>query len=132
MTDKGSNVRAVPSVVTTPSEPDVVMSPEAFVDQLFSAISTGALHGALEFLEALRRPRPAMPKRPRSAPKPNGEYMDEKELCTKLGISSITATKWRAKVEGPPFVKLGRMIRYRRSEVEAWLASNHRGPAPVD
>jgi predicted DNA-binding transcriptional regulator AlpA len=49
--------------------------------------------------------------------------IDEKHLCAELGISSVTATKWRAKAAGPPFIKVGRLVRYRRADVEAWLAS---------
>ena len=51
--------------------------------------------------------------------------MDEKELCFTLGIASVTATKWRAKAEGPPFVKLGRLVRYRRTDVATWLEAHH-------
>src|SRR5215468_943696 len=50
-------------------------------------------------------------------------FIDEKQLCADLGISSVTATKWRAKAAGPPFIKVGRLVRYRRTDVEAWLAS---------
>jgi predicted DNA-binding transcriptional regulator AlpA len=49
--------------------------------------------------------------------------IDEKQLCAELGISSVTSTKWRAKGAGPPFIKVGRLVRYRRADVEAWLAS---------
>jgi len=49
------------------------------------------------------------------------EFFDEKHLCAVLGISSVTATKWRAKAKGPPFIKVGRLVRYRRSDVDAWL-----------
>jgi excisionase family DNA binding protein len=45
-------------------------------------------------------------------------------VCTLIGISSVTATKWRAKAKGPPFIKVGRLVRYRRSDVEAWLQTN--------
>jgi predicted DNA-binding transcriptional regulator AlpA len=55
---------------------------------------------------------------------PSGAVLiDEKQLCAELGISGVTATKWRAKAEGPPFIKVGRLVRYRRSDVEAWLLS---------
>lgn len=30
-------------------------------------------------------------------------FIDERRLCAELGIASVTATKWRAKAEGPPF-----------------------------
>ncbi len=49
------------------------------------------------------------------------EFFDVKTLCAFLGISCVTATKWRAKAKGPPFIKVGRLVRYRRSDVEAWL-----------
>lgn len=52
------------------------------------------------------------------------EYPDEKRLCALLGISSVTVTKWRAKAKGPPFIKVGRLVRYRRSDVDAWLRAN--------
>ena len=44
------------------------------------------------------------------------EFFDEKRLCAIIGISSVTATKWRAKAKGPPFIKVGRLVRYRRSD----------------
>ena len=37
------------------------------------------------------------------------EFFDERRLCEILGISSVTATKWRAKAKGPPFIKVGRL-----------------------
>jgi excisionase family DNA binding protein len=57
------------------------------------------------------------------------EFFDEKRLCAVLGISSVTATKWRAKAKGPPFIKVGRLVRYRRSDVDTWLRSNTVGAA---
>jgi len=56
-----------------------------------------------------------------SSPMP--KFIDEKQFCADLGISSVTATKWRAKAEGPPFIKVGRLVRYRRVDVDAWLES---------
>jgi predicted DNA-binding transcriptional regulator AlpA len=55
---------------------------------------------------------------------PTPEFLDEKGLCALLAISSVTATKWRAKAKGPPFIKVGRLVRYRRRDVEAWLQTN--------
>lgn len=52
------------------------------------------------------------------------ELLDERGLCALLAISSVTATKWRAKAKGPPFIKVGRLVRYRRSDVDAWLRTN--------
>jgi predicted DNA-binding transcriptional regulator AlpA len=58
--------------------------------------------------------------------KANGVALDpvlsEKQLLEWLGVSSPTASRWRASGEGPPFVQLGpRRIGYRRSAVEGWL-----------
>ena len=58
-------------------------------------------------------------------------FIDEKQLCAHLGISSVTATKWRANAAGPPFIKVGRLVRYRRTDVEAWLLSRTIGRRPA-
>jgi predicted DNA-binding transcriptional regulator AlpA len=72
--------------------------------------------------------RPAGQRRPQERPgsatlAANSPLIDERQLCAELGISSVTATKWRAKAAGPPFIKVGRLVRYRRTDVETWLAS---------
>ena len=53
----------------------------------------------------------------------SNELLDEKRLCAELGISRVTATKWRRRADGPPFVKIGRLVRYRRADLDAWIAS---------
>ena len=99
-----------------------------------AALAIGALHGAAVFVQGLREEqhpshRSARKKLLASPRNDTGEFMDEKELCSTLGIASVTATKWRAKAEGPPFVKLGRLIRYRRSDVASWLQARHHDTA---
>lgn len=68
------------------------------------------------------QPMPIAVMRP-AAPAEPSKYLDEKQLCAELDISSVTATKWRRNAEGPPFIRVGRLIRYPREAVEAWLAS---------
>jgi len=51
------------------------------------------------------------------------KFLDEKQLCAELGISPVTTTKWRRKGEGPPFIRIGRLIRYSRAAVDEWLAA---------
>jgi len=66
------------------------------------------------------------PPPPAVAPAPPPEpsrFLDEKQLCAELNISSVTATKWRRNAEGPPFVRVGRLIRYPRATFDGWLAS---------
>ena len=51
------------------------------------------------------------------------KFLDEKQLCAELAISPVTTTRWRRTGEGPPFVRVGRLIRYPRSALEAWIAA---------
>ena len=59
----------------------------------------------------------------------------DKQLSESLGgePSVPTLRSWRYKGEGPPYIKVGRLIRYRLSDVEAWLERNtvnHETPTP--
>jgi len=40
-----------------------------------------------------------------------------------LGMSPITLCDWRSRGGGPTFLKVGRYIRYRLSDLNAWLDS---------
>ncbi len=48
-----------------------------------------------------------------------GEYLTEEELCKWLKISPITAYRWRK--AGMPFIKMGRLVRYDKGKIEAWI-----------
>jgi excisionase family DNA binding protein len=56
------------------------------------------------------------------------------ELAEMLGLSAVTLEKWRTSRVGPPFLRLGRCVRYRREDVDAWLVarlqSNSEGAQP--
>lgn len=55
------------------------------------------------------------------------QFMTKTELAERLGgRSERTLANWRAKRIGPPFVRAGRTILYRRASFEAWLISNER------
>ena len=43
-----------------------------------------------------------------------------------LGVKPRTLEKWRRVGGGPPFFKLGRVVVYDLSELEAWLAARKR------
>lgn len=45
------------------------------------------------------------------------------EAAQELGIASQTLEKWRTYGKGPTFVKVGRNVRYRMADLEAWLSS---------
>lgn len=49
--------------------------------------------------------------------------MTEKELAEYLGVSLSTARRLRFTDTGPPVVWLGSRPRYRRPDVDAWLAA---------
>jgi predicted DNA-binding transcriptional regulator AlpA len=57
------------------------------------------------------------------------------EAAAWLGRAPATLANWRAAGTGPPHVKEGRLVRYRKSDLESWLldqAQRHpRGPGPL-
>ncbi len=53
--------------------------------------------------------------------------LTETEVARILGFSVRTLQKWRVRGEGPPFMKVSaRAIRYRRSDIKAWVEANMR------
>jgi len=53
----------------------------------------------------------------------SNHYMTTKEVSDYLGVSMSILNKWRMKtykVAGPPFFKLGRLVRYDRAHLDAW------------
>jgi hypothetical protein len=50
-------------------------------------------------------------------------YITEAELAVQIHRSVRTLARWRAIGEGPPCLRLGREIYYKKSSVAAWLAS---------
>jgi excisionase family DNA binding protein len=45
-----------------------------------------------------------------------------------LGVSSRTLQAWRSRNEGPPFVRMGRTVRYRPQNLLAWIEQNTVAP----
>jgi predicted DNA-binding transcriptional regulator AlpA len=43
-------------------------------------------------------------------------------LATYLGVLLSTISSWNSSGYGPPFVKLGNLVRYSYEDVELWLA----------
>lgn len=50
-----------------------------------------------------------------------GERMNNREAAYYLGLKAATLNKWRCHGDGPPFIKVGRLIRYRKSDLDAFL-----------
>ena len=58
------------------------------------------------------------------------EWMGTEEFCAMSGRARSTVEGERSRgTGGPPFYRFGRTVRYRRSEVEAWLQTVRRVPA---
>ncbi|AZT97639.1 helix-turn-helix transcriptional regulator [Brevibacterium aurantiacum] len=49
--------------------------------------------------------------------------MDSREVAAYLKVSESTLSRWRAEGNGPPFMQMGGVARYRVDAVEEWLAS---------
>jgi len=50
--------------------------------------------------------------------------LTEAEAARQLGVSIGGLRKWRKARRGPKYLRLGRLIRYRRSDLEQWLESH--------
>jgi excisionase family DNA binding protein len=51
------------------------------------------------------------------------ELLSPAELAAYLGVPLGTIYGWRYRGEGPEGLSVGRHVRYRRTDVEAWLES---------
>jgi predicted DNA-binding transcriptional regulator AlpA len=70
------------------------------------------------------------------------QMLTPNELAERLVRSEKSLEAWRASGTGPAYVRVGRQIRYRERDVEAWLQANTvptrsapaapGPPAPVD
>ena len=57
----------------------------------------------------------------------NRELLDERDASEILNVQPGTLSVWRSTGRyGIPFVKVGHLVRYRRSDLETWLESRTR------
>ncbi len=56
----------------------------------------------------------------------NDELIDETALSRRLLTKPATLSRWRYAGKGPRFVKVGRLVRYRLSDVLAWISQQER------
>jgi predicted DNA-binding transcriptional regulator AlpA len=52
--------------------------------------------------------------------------LTDPELTAMLKIKVNTLADWRHRGKGPRYIKVGQLVRYRRSDVESWLEDNTR------
>ncbi|MDP9427844.1 MAG: helix-turn-helix domain-containing protein [Actinomycetota bacterium] len=56
------------------------------------------------------------------------QLLSTQNLAAYLQVPIQTIYRWRSCGEGPPGIRVGRHIRYRVDDVEAWLASRTSTP----
>ena len=60
------------------------------------------------------------------------QLLTKEEVSSILGVSVGTLAVWRAtKRYNLPYVKSGRVVRYRAEDVQAFIASRLQGDAPI-
>jgi excisionase family DNA binding protein len=57
------------------------------------------------------------------------ELLTLAEVAAELRVPAETLRKWRAQGTGPRAAKVGRHLRYRRAELDRWLAEREREAA---
>ena len=55
------------------------------------------------------------------------DLLTERDVAQYLHVSVAACRKWRWKSIGPKFLKLGNLVRYRRDDVDQWLATRPQG-----
>lgn len=51
------------------------------------------------------------------------ELLDTKSAAAYVALSPVTLNRYRVTGEGAKFVKLGKSVRYRRADLDDWIAS---------
>jgi predicted DNA-binding transcriptional regulator AlpA len=59
------------------------------------------------------------------------EYLTDPQLAQGIGVSTRTLARLHAKRQGPPRVRVGKKILYKRSSVLAWLAEQEEVKRPA-
>ena len=53
-----------------------------------------------------------------------GKLLTSDDVARLLSVPTCTLQGWRHRRLGPPFVKLGTLVRYRIADLERWVAEN--------
>ena len=51
----------------------------------------------------------------------NSERLTNSEAAEYLGLKTATLNKWRVYGDGPPFLKVGRLVQYRKADLDSYL-----------
>lgn len=58
------------------------------------------------------------------------EYLTTAQAAGELGLAPKTLRNWRTRGGGPPAVKMGAAVRYRRSALERWARERTQDRTP--
>ena len=61
---------------------------------------------------------------PNNNPEDPDLLLKEEDAGHLLNLSVRTLQAWRIRLAGPPFVQVGRAVRYRRRDLIAWIDAN--------
>jgi hypothetical protein len=53
------------------------------------------------------------------------------DVAVELGLSPRTLEGWRRRGEGPSYIKVGRLVKYRPEDIEAYKAAQLRANLPL-
>lgn len=54
------------------------------------------------------------------------DFLTVSEAAAYVGLSESTLNHYRVTGKGPPYFRLGRLVRYDRNQLEAWARSDQR------
>jgi len=60
----------------------------------------------------------------RSTPPPAEQHLTLAQLAERLQVTERTIYEWNVTGFGPPYIRAGRMCRYRLSDIETWEQAN--------
>ncbi|WP_395695054.1 helix-turn-helix transcriptional regulator [Nocardioides sp.] len=59
-----------------------------------------------------------------------GDFLTTEELAAYLKVPVPTVRAWRHNGTGPKGIRLGRHVRYRRTDVDRWIENHERAQRP--
>jgi hypothetical protein len=70
------------------------------------------------------------PTKPTESPNVNRVYLTTIESAAYLKLSRqfLEGARYRADGSGPPYIKLERAVRYRKTALDAWMAAHDHAP----
>jgi excisionase family DNA binding protein len=55
------------------------------------------------------------------------DWINREDLAEQLSVTTDTLARWATQGSGPPRIRIGRRVLYRRSSVEKWLVAKEMG-----